>query len=140
MAMEQVILWISFIFLALVLTLMLREDWFHLSRPSRKVMARVIGHDESLEDAHRSYAARFEFTNEDGKVVQILDNVYWGRPLPKTGSIVELTHPRGMPKRARIRRFLPRTAIYLVLFYVFAVLGGRLAGWLNVDGTIATGF
>ena len=132
--MEQAILWASTLFTVAVLGVLLREDWFHLSRPKRRVMARVLGHATQSHDAKRSFAARLEFTGEDGKPFQVNDNVYAASPRHTIGGMIEMTHPEGMPQLARIRRPWMRCAIYAVLLYLLAVLVGRLGGWLSAGG------
>jgi hypothetical protein len=128
---EEPILWLSLVFVASVLVMLVREDWFHLAYPARRVEARVVGHRERRDEGSISYAALLEFNDEEGKPVQISDIVYAPLPRPETGVILEITHPKGMPKRARINRPWLRGGIYLLLFYLLAVLVGRLSGWLS---------
>ncbi len=129
--MEPVILWICTAFVAAILAMLAWEDWFHLSRPARRVMARVIGHVADANDGTRVFSAMFEFADEDGKTVQVKDKVYMPRPKQAVGALIEITHPKAMPHRARINRPWLRIWIYAVSLYLLAVLIGRLTGWLD---------
>jgi Protein of unknown function (DUF3592) len=133
--MEQLILWVCLLFAAVVLVFVAREDWFHLSRPARRVPARVVGHREQMDERSRSFAAILEFPDETGGHMRIEDKLYSALPTPTEGCLVEVTHPRDMPHRARINRPWRQLAIYLFLLYLIAVLVGRLTGRLSAgDG------
>jgi hypothetical protein len=135
--MEQVILWTCLAFALSVTLFLAREDWFHLSRPARAVLARVVGHKQHMDDGSPSYAALLEFTAPDGRNVQVEDKLLRADPTPPIGSIVTLHYPDGLPQKARLRRPILRTVIYLFLIYLSAVLIGRLTGSLSAGGDIS---
>jgi hypothetical protein len=138
--METFILWLCTAFAGVVLAFLAWEDWFHVSRPARRVMARVVGHRSHHSDSTKVYAAQFEFTGEDGKPVHVTDKVYMPRPKQSVGDRVELTHPKDMPHRARINRPWLRAGIYAAMLYLLVVLIGRLTGWLSAGGGGAVGY
>jgi hypothetical protein len=137
--MEAFILWLCTAFACVVLAFLAWEDWFHVWRPARHVMARVVGHRSHHSDSTKVYAAQFEFIGEDGKTVHVTDTVYMPRPKQNIGDMIELTHPKDMPHRARINRPWLRTGIYAAMLYLLAVLIGRLTGWLSAGGGGAAG-
>jgi hypothetical protein len=135
--MEQVILWTCLAFALAITLFLLREDWFHLTRPVRQVLAHVIGHRQHMDKSSPSFAALLEFTGPDGTPMQVEDKLLSSNPTPAIGSIITIHHPEGMPQRARIRRPILRAAIYLLLFYLIAVLAGRLAGFLSAPRDVS---
>jgi hypothetical protein len=135
--MELIILWTCLAFSLAVTAFLAREDWFHLSRPAQRVLARVVGHRRHLDEGSPSFAALLEFSAEDGRLVRVEDKLYSALPKPAIGSTVTLHHPEGMPQRARIRRPVLRALIYLFLLYLNLVLIGRLMGWLSAGGGIS---
>lgn len=137
--MEQFILWSCTVFAVVILAMLAREDWFHLSRPARRVMARIVGHVAHASDGTRVFAPMFEFIGEDGQSVQVEDKVYMPRPKQAAGEMIEITHPKGMPHRARISRPWLRAGIYVVVLYLLAVLVGRLTGYLSAGAGVVAG-
>jgi hypothetical protein len=135
--MEQVILWACLAFAVGVTVFLGREDWYHVSRPSHSVLATVIGHEEHFDEGSPNYAALMTFAGPDRDLVQVTDALLSALPKPVVGSTITLHYPEGFPEKARVRRPFLRAALYLMLFYLIAVLVGRLLGWLNASGDLS---
>jgi hypothetical protein len=133
--MEQIILSICLVFSLGVSVFLMREDWFHLTRPSQPVLARVVGHRKQFANGSANYAALLAFPGADGQLVEVEDKLLSTSPTPDIGTIITLHHPEGMATRARIKRPWLRAGVYLLLLYLNAVLIGRVMGWLSAGGS-----
>lgn len=105
-----------------------RHDWLRLTRPSRRVVARVTRHRISIDDSAPTYAAVFSFTDERGPH-EVTDSVYSAKPRPPVGTSRELRYPAGHPELARPPRLLMWTMIYAVLLGMTGLLVARAVGW-----------
>ena len=118
----QIILWLAIASVNIVLAVLVAEDWQHLLRPKRHVVATVIGFRSELDDGTRSFTPRLSFTDETGKAVEVVDKVYSTVRTPPEGRHVALVYPAGRPDMARVPRPWLRVLIYGVAGYMLVVL------------------
>jgi len=116
------------IFLCLfALWAVVRHDWLRLTRPSRRIMARVIGHRLHDDGDGHSLAARYRF--HDGLAErEVVDQVFSVARKPEIGALVELAYPEGRPDLARPPRPLMWCAVYGGLLYGLGVLTAKALG------------
>ena len=111
------------------LILTLRSDLPFLRNPVRRVSAKIVRHDRRSEDGATLYKPVFRFPDEKGVFIEVRDKVYTPFPTPVIGEMVEVIHPRGFPKQARIPYLAFRVLLYGALGYAFAVLVIEITGW-----------
>ena len=128
--MESVFLWVGLVFVAIVLLVLLRDDWPFITRPLLRVEGEVIRHDKSFSDGDDAWRAVFSFTDEEGARREVLDLMLFQNPRPPIGTRIPLTYPQGAADKARVQRLLLRGLLYGVMLFMAAVLVGRLMGWL----------
>ena len=126
-----VILWLSIALTVSVLTVLLREDWLHFSRPRRRVDATVVRHHRQVDDGAESFAAVLQFRTDDGALNECTDIVYSPVAKPAIGTVRTMDYPMGHPQSARISRPLWRAAAYLALTVLLAILVLRLVNWIQ---------
>lgn len=128
--MESWIVWSGIALGLFILWVLARHDWLRLTRPSRRVVARVTGYRESVEDGSTTYAANFTFTDETG-VHEVTDAVYSASPRPEVGALRELRYPAGYPKLARPPRLLRWVLVYAMLLALTGLLIAKAEGRLD---------
>jgi hypothetical protein len=106
-----------------------RHDWLRLTRPSRRVLAEVVGHHVVDDGDGRSFAARYRFHDGLGEQM-VTDPVALNSPRPPIGTIVELAYPDGYPELARPPRTLTWLLIYAGLLYGMGVLAAKSLGFI----------
>jgi hypothetical protein len=126
--MGSVIVWLALIFVLFALAVVAREDWFFLTRQPRTVRAIVTGHRRDMDEGGAKFSAVMSFVCDTGEAVEVIDPVRSPDPNPPVGTSVTLVHPEGLPGKARIRRPLLRTAIYVFLVGILTVLVLRMTG------------
>ena len=116
------------IFLCLfALWAVVRHDWLRLTRPSRRIMAQVVGHRLHDDADGRSFAARYRF--HDGLAErEVVDQVFSVARKPEIGALVELAYPEGRPDLARPPRPLTWCVVYAGLLYGLGVLTAKALG------------
>jgi hypothetical protein len=127
--MEDWFIWIGIGLCLFSLWAVARYDWLRLTRPSRRVLARVTGHRESWENSSKSYAAIYSFSAEGG-THEVEDAVHSSYPLPEVGTLRELAYPDGHPGLARPPRPLLWLMIYAFLLALPALLFAHWMGWV----------
>jgi hypothetical protein len=106
-----------------------RHDWLRLTRPSRRVLADVIGHCMTEDGDGRSYAARYRF--HDGIAQhEVIDQVGLNSPRPPVGTVIEIAYPQGHPELARPRRPFTWLLVYAALLYGLGVLAAKVLGFI----------
>ena len=128
--MESWIVWSGIALGLFIIWTLARHDWLRLTRPSRRVVARVSGHRESVEDGSTAYAAQVTFTDATG-VHEVTDSVSWSSPRPEVGALRELRYPAGYPKLARPPRFLRWVLVYAMLLALIGLLIAKATGQLD---------
>ena len=128
--MELLILLLCLAFTALVLTILLYQDWPFIARPTCRVDAAVRSHQSSIEDSTHMFSAIFTFKTENGQPVEVRDAFYTARATPPVGALLPVVYPQGMPHKARISRPFVRVAIYAMMVYLATVLSVRIYGLL----------
>ncbi len=128
--MDTGFLWAGMALCLFALWALARHDWLRLTRPARRVTARVSGHRATWDDGSYSYAAIYRFTDGDG-VQEVIDDVSTARPRPAVGALRELVYPHGRPDLARPARAALWLAIYAVLLVMAGLIFARLRGWLH---------
>ena len=118
----QTIFWLAIASVSIVLVVLVAEDWQHVFRPKRRVMATVVGFRSELDEGTRSFTPRLNFTDETGKDVEVLDTLFSAVRKPAEGSHVELVYPAGRPDMARVPRPWLRLLIYGIAGYMLVVL------------------
>jgi hypothetical protein len=106
-----------------------RHDWLRLTRPSRRVLAEVIGHDRIEDGDGTFYAARYRF-HDGGALREVVDPVGNNSRKPEPGTILELAYPEGRPDLARPPRPVTWPLVYVGLAYGTGVLGAKLLGFI----------
>ena len=128
--MENFFIWAGIALCLFSLWAIARHDWLRLTRPSRRVMARVTGHRSDWSDGSKSYAAIFAFSDESGSH-EVIDPVYSGSPSPDLGTLRELAYPDGRPDLARPPRPLMWVVVYGFLLVLPLVLLAQWMGWID---------
>ena len=128
--MESVFLWVGLVFAAIVLLVLLRDDWLFIIRPLLRAEGEVVRHDKTFSDGDDAWRAVFAFTDEDGARREALDLMLFQNPRPPIGTRITLTYPKGAANKARVQRLLLRGLLYGVMLFMAAALVGRLMGWL----------
>lgn len=117
-------------FAVLCLGLLIRHDWLRLTRPSRRVLAEVIGHDSRFQGGGMEFAAIYGFYDEAG-AHEVTDAVTHADPEPEEGEMVELVYPAGRPDLARPPRLLMWLGVYATFVFIVAMTSAKLLGWLD---------
>lgn len=128
--MESALLCVGLGFVAIVLAVLLRDDWPFLTRLQVRVEGEVIRHDKTVSDGDDAWRAIFAFTDEAGTRREVGDLLVFQNPRPNIGTRVTLTYPKGAADKARVQRPALRALLYGVLLFMAAALVGRLMGWL----------
>jgi hypothetical protein len=128
--MENYFLWAGIALCLFSLWALARYDWLRLTRPSRRVMARVIGHRVGWDEGAKNYAAIYAFSDESG-AHEVIDSVYSGSSRPSVGTLRELAYPAGRPDLARPPRLALWLAVYAMLMALAAILFAKWMGWLQ---------
>ena len=128
--METFAIYSGLLLCAAALAVIVRHDWLRLTRPSRRVSARVSGHRRSMDDDGTSWAATYRFSTAEGEF-EVVDQVYGARQRPEEGTVVELAYPEGRPDLARPPRVLLWVAVYGVLLLMTGLLVAKAAGMLD---------
>lgn len=118
------------IFLCLfALWAVVRHDWLRLTRPNRRIMARVVGHRLHDDADGQSFAPRYRF--HDGLAErEVVDQVASASRKPEIGALVELAYPEGRPDLARPPRPLMWCTVYGGLLYGLGVLTAKALGMI----------
>jgi hypothetical protein len=128
--MENYFLWAGMALCLFSLWALARYDWLRLTRPSRRVMGRVIGHRTGWDEGSKNYAAIYAFSDESG-AHEVIDSVYSGSPRPSVGTLRELAYPAGRPELARPPRLALWLSVYAMLMALAAILFAKWMGWLQ---------
>lgn len=107
-----------------------RHDWLRLTRPKRRVLARVKGHRTSWENSSKSYAAIYAFSAEGGSH-EVEDALHASFPQPEVGAMRELVYPEGRPDLARPPRPAMWLAVYFFLIALIVLLSLAWMGWID---------
>ena len=100
-----------------------------LTRPSRRIMARVVGHRLHDDADGQSFAARYRF--HDGLAErEVVDQVSSMARKLEIGTLVELAYPEGRPDLARPPRPLMWCTVYGGLLYGLGVLTAKALGMI----------
>ncbi len=127
---ETIILWIGLTLAAAGLALALRSDVPYIRGETRRVMAKVVRHHRVRGDGGFMYSAVLLFPDEAGRLIEVRDPLMTPFPKPVIGEVVEIVHPAGLPKKARIPHPWFRTLMYGGLGYAFVVIGLEVTGEL----------
>jgi hypothetical protein len=128
--MESLLLCVGLGFVAIVLAVLLRDDWPFITRPQVRVEGEVIRHDKTFSDGDDAWRAVFAFTDEEGTHREVRDLMVFQNPRPAIGTRVTLTYPKGTADKARVQRLALRALLYGMLGFMAVALVGRLMGWL----------
>jgi len=123
--MERAIILAGLALCVFALWALVRHDRVRWTRPTRRVTARVCGHEARWFEDTRSYAARYRFSAE-GAEHEVVDAVFTPTRSPPEGTAVELAYPAGRPDLARPRRFLMWLAVYAAIGVTAVMLATRL--------------
>lgn len=129
-AMRDFFTWAGIALCAFSLWAIGRHDVLRLTRPSRRVLARVKGHRASWENSSKSYAAIYAFSAEGGEH-EVEDALHSSYPIPAVGELRELAYPDGRPDLARPPRPSMWLAIYVFLLLTTALLFSAWMGWVE---------
>ena len=127
----HIFLWLTVIFLGVVLAILIVEDWQHLSKPSRRVTATVVGYRSDIDEGARRFTPRLSFTDETGQPVEVLDKLYSPSRAPAEGSPIDLVYPIGRPEMARVPRPWMRSLIYVFLGFLLVMVALRVMGRIS---------
>lgn len=98
-----------------------RRDWLRLTRPSRRVIARVTGHRVVRDGDGTGYAAIYSFEDDDGHH-EAIDQVVSTSCQPDEGTMIDLTYPAGHPHLARPPRPLMWLGVYAMLIWMTGMM------------------
>lgn len=128
--MEAVIIWVGVVLCFISFASLARNDWLRLTRPSRRVLARVTGHRPRWDEGSRNFAAIYTLETDAGPL-EVTDVVYTSNRRPDVGTLRELTYPEGRPELARPPRRAMWVGVYVTLMFVMAMLLAKWLGWLD---------
>jgi uncharacterized membrane protein YccC len=128
--MENYFIWSGIALCLFSLWAIARHDWLRLTRPTRRITARVTGHRSHFEENTHNFAAVFSFTDETG-LHEVVDGVFYSDRRPTVGTLRELRYPAGRPDLARPPRPLLWSAIYATIMAMAGMLFGKWMGWLH---------
>jgi hypothetical protein len=117
-------------FAVLCLGLLIRHDWLRLTRPSRRVLAEVIGHHSRFQGGAMAFSAIYGFYDEAG-AHEVTDAVTHAEPEPEEGETIELVYPAGRPDLARPPRLLTWLGVYATFVFILGMTTAKLLGWLD---------
>lgn len=123
--MERAIILSGLALCVFALWALVRHDRVRWTTPSRRVTARVCGHEARWFEDTRSYATRYRFTAE-GAEHEVVDAVFTPTRSLAEGTSVELAYPAGRPDLARPRRAVLWPAVYGLLLVMIVLLAARL--------------
>lgn len=122
--MGSVLLVLSICFVAGVLGFLAIQDWRFYADVRRLAVGTVFNHYRQLgDDGGPSYQAMVRFVTEDGRSIEIYDQMLHSVPQPELGATVEVIYPVGRPETGRVRRPWLRLCIYGALTALLVILG-----------------
>jgi hypothetical protein len=125
------ILWLCIALTVFCLAVLMREDWYHIAHPRRRVDATVVGHHRRVDDGSEAFAPVLQFKDDNQATVEVIDAVYSPTPTAAIGSVRKLEYPLGHPDKARIRRPVMRIVGYVAVLALLAMLVLRLNNWIS---------
>jgi len=132
----MMLVWVSILFMAIVVVILLRQDWPFLSRPRRAAQGVVFDHRQTIHEGDRCFSAMIRWRGEDGVDREFTDANLAAEPSPPLGDSVEVVYPLGRPELARVPRRRLRVVVYGVTLTFLIILLGRALGLLPAgDGS-----
>ena len=122
--------WLGVAVCLIALWAVARRDLARRSGPSRRVLARVVGHKFKMTGGEAYYAAIYRFSAR-GVEHEIIDSHWHAAPTPEDGTFVEFVYPDGRPDLAQPARPWASSATYAAILVVLAAMLSIAFGWLG---------